>query len=204
MGKVIDARGKACPMPVVLAKQQMDAGEDTFTIQVDNTVAVQNLQRLADSQGFRTTVEGSGAEYVIAFHRAPGATAPAQGAAAAANPAAPAARAEDWALYIARETMGEGDPELGRNLARMCLYALTQSTHLPRWILCLNGGVKLATVDEQAAGHLRELAEKGVEVLVCGTCLNYYGLTEQLKAGRVSNLYELLEKLQQAGKVVSL
>ena len=56
MGKVIDARGKACPMPVVLAKQQMDAGEDSFTIQVDNTVAVQNLQRLADSQGFPESI----------------------------------------------------------------------------------------------------------------------------------------------------
>ncbi len=200
MIKEIDARGKNCPIPVVMAKKEIDAGATAFVVQVDNAVVVQNLQRLADSQGFRTTVEGSGEAYSVEFHRAPEDVQPPRADAEeiCETPVQP----KNWALLVARETLGEGDPELGRTLARMFFYALTQTEDLPQWVLCLNGGVKLATLDPQVAGHLRELEERGVQVLVCGTCLEYYGLTGQLQAGRVSNMYELLEQLQKAGKVV--
>ena len=87
---------------------------------------------------------------------------------------------------------------------KMFFYTLTQSDDLPASILFMNGGVKLPVHNEQIAGHLRELSSKGVEILVCGTCLNFYHLAEQLQVCTVSNMYEIVERMKQAGKVISL
>lgn len=78
------------------------------------------------------------------------------------------------------DIIGSGDRELGGNLMRMFFYTLAQSEDLPRSILFMNDGVKLPVGDSQVVEHLNALQAKGVEVLVCGTCLNFYGLTEQL------------------------
>lgn len=61
MSTIIDAKGKPCPTPVILAKQAMAAGEHSFTVLVDNTTAVENLKRLAGNQGFGAAVtQGEG------------------------------------------------------------------------------------------------------------------------------------------------
>ena len=153
MNRIIDAKGKNCPIPVVMAKKEIDGGLTAFTIEVDNATAVENLQRLADSQGFRTTVQSGGGVFSIDFTKAP---------------CEPCAAAD----------------------AVISLF--------------MNGGVKLPVHNEQIVEHLRELLTKGVEILVCGTCLNFYHLAEQLQVGTVSNMYEIVERMKQAGKVISL
>ena len=81
---------------------------------------------------------------------------------------------------------------------------MTQSDVRPGTVIFMNGGVKLAVLDEQILEHLKVLAEKGVNILVCGTCLNYYGLTDKLACGQVSNMYEIYECMARAGKVITL
>ncbi len=198
MSRIIDAKGKACPMPVMMAKEAITAGESEFTVLVDNTTAVGNLQRLAKNQGFDATVtEGEGV-YSLAFVKNGNAPAP------AAEAAAPAACGAGYTVFVGRDIIGSGDRELGTNLMRMFFYTLAQSDDLPRSVLFMNAGVKLPTEDEQVIEHLKTLVEKGVEVQVCGTCLNFYGLSDKLAVGAVSNMYDIVSQMQAAAKVITV
>lgn len=197
----IDALGKACPQPVILAKKALDAGAAELTVAVDNSTAVQNLTRLAASQGLQITVEEKENSFELHFFR---------GAAGAANPAvlppetAPVA-GSGCAVFIGKDHVGEGDPELGYSLMKMALYTLAQGKNPPASLLFMNSGVKLpAGREQQVLDSLDQLIAQGAEVLVCGACLNFYGLADQLKAGRISNMYEILETMQGAEKVISL
>ena len=198
MSPIIDARGKACPTPVIMAKKAISAGESTFTVLVDNTTAVENLKRLAENQGFDAAVTEQGGAFHLAFVRT--------GCAAceeAVNSPLPAPGG-DWAVFVGRDIIGDGDRELGTNLMRMFFYTLSQGEDKPGAVLFMNAGVKLPTLDEQVADHLKALSDSGTEILVCGTCLNFYGITDQLKVGTVSNMYDIVTRMQKAGKVISL
>lgn len=198
MSPIIDARGKACPTPVIMAKKAISAGESTFTVLVDNTTAVENLKRLAENQGFDAAAAEAEGVFSVAFTRT--------GCAAceeAVNAPLPAPGG-DWAVFVGRDIIGDGDRELGTNLMRMFFYTLSQGEDKPGAVLFMNAGVKLPTLDEQVVEHLKALSAVGVEILVCGTCLNFYGLTEQLRVGTVSNMYDIVTRMQKAGKVISL
>ena len=199
MSHIIDAKGKACPTPVILAKGAISQGMAQFTVLVDNTTAVENLKRLAGNQGFAYAVREEGGAYAVDFSR--GEDCPACEAVINSPIAPPGA---GWAVFVGRDTIGEGDRELGTNLMRMFFYTLAQGEDKPAAILFMNGGVKLPTQDQQVAEHLKALTEAGVEVLVCGTCLNFYHLADQLQVGTVSNMYDIVSRMQQAGKVISL
>lgn len=203
----LDAVGKACPMPVVMAKKELDAGCGDLTVAVDNAVAVENLRRLASEKGLQLSVE----EKAGVHHVHIGGTG--EAAAASASAAAVAPNAEPrcapqgcgYAVFIGRDHVGDGAEELGQNLMKMAIYTLSQSDDVPAYLLFMNGGVKLLTGDEQQViDGLHALIEKGCEVLVCGTCLNYYGLSDKLKAGIVSNMYDILGRMQRAAKVIAL
>ena len=198
MSPIIDARGKACPTPVIMAKKAISAGESTFTVLVDNTTAVENLKRLAENQGFDAAVTEQGGAFHLAFVRT--------GCAAceeAVNSPLPAPGG-GWAVFVGRDIIGDGDRELGTNLMLMFFYTLSQGEDKPGAVLFMNAGVKLPTLDEQVAEHLKVLSAAGVEILVCGTCLNFYGFTDRLRVGTVSNMYDIVTRMQKAGKVISL
>ena len=195
----IDAKGKACPMPVMLAKKEMETGCDALSITVDNAIAVQNLTRLAESQGFSAeTAEEAGGCFTITMHRtgAPVSEAPAE--ILSCTVPAPS----DYVVFAGRDVIGEGDAELGHSLIKMFFYTLSEKTDLPSAILFMNHGVRLVTENQQTIEHLKVLEQRGVRLIVCGTCLNYYGLTEKLAVGGVTNMYSIVEKLAGAGKVV--
>lgn len=197
MSRIIDAKGQACPKPVLMAKEAITAGETEFTVLVDNTTAVGNLQRLAGNQGFDVSVSEGEGVYSLSFVRngqAPVAEAPVCAAPTGAG----------YAVFVGRDIIGSGDRELGTNLMRMFFYTLAQSDDLPSSILFMNAGVKLPAGDEQVEEHLKALADKGVEIHVCGTCLNFYGITDKLAVGTVSNMYDIVSKMQAAGKVITV
>jgi len=202
----IDAKGKACPMPVIMVKKELESGCSDLTVAVDNAVAVENLTRLAEGKGLSVTVaEQSGMFNVrmVGGGAAPAAEAPAAAAAAIATACSPAGCG--YAVFIGKDHVGEGAPELGDNLLKMAIYTLSQSDDIPAALLFMNSGVRLpAGGEQQIIDNLNELTAKGCEVLVCGACLNFYGLTEQLKAGQVSNMYDILERMRRAAKVITL
>ena len=198
--KLIDAKGQNCPIPVIMAKKEIDAGQNEFLIEVDNPTAVENLQRLADSQGYRTTVESAGGIFRITFVK-PSCEVCSEAQAVIAQPAPKTGR---WSVFVGKDIIGGGDETLGRSLLKMFFYTLTESEDLPSSILFMNGGVKIPVEDDQIVEHLRVLADRGVKIIVCGTCLNFYQLTDRLQIGTVSNMYDIVEQMKQADKVISL
>lgn len=197
----IDARGQACPLPVVRTKKALaEMGEGVLETLVDNKTAVGNLEALGRTLKVPTAVEERGeAEFAVTFTK--GAPAGADEAPAAACEAAPAADGPR-VVVLSSEFMGAGDDELGAVLMKAFVFALTQQDALPSAVLLYNGGVKLSCEGSPVLDDLKKLAAEGVEVLSCGTCLNHYGMAEQLAVGDVTNMYVIVERQLQAAVVV--
>ena len=105
-------------------------------------------------------------------------------------------------VAVDTDAMGRGSEELGRTLMKGFLFAVGQLPELPKTILFYNGGARLTTEGSDSLEDLKKLEAQGVEILTCGTCLNYYGLTDKLAVGSVTNMYTIVEKLAGAGKVI--
>jgi selenium metabolism protein YedF len=193
MNYQIDARGKACPTPVIMAKKESDSGREQFSVLVDNQTAVENLKRFGSANGYETAVSDKGADFEIEFVKSQSLC---EAAALQSN--------KSWAVFVSREGIGEGDPELGATLLKMFFYTLAQDRNIPQYILFMNNGVKVPANNEQVVEHLQTLKESGAEILVCGTCLNFYGLADQLKVGLVSNMYDIAGAMSTVDKVITL
>lgn len=108
-------------------------------------------------------------------------------------------------LFIGSDVIGRGENyELGSLLVQKFLHEVGGHRLIPGTIILMNNGVKLVTGDSLVAGELKKLAEKGVEVLACGTCLQRLELTDKVTAGKISNMSDITDILLKATKVISL
>ncbi len=197
----VNAIGDACPLPVIKTMNALKelGGAGTVEVLVDNEVAVQNLTRLAENKGCTIRTEMvSEKEYRVTL-TASGAVE--QTGNEASFCTVPAAQ-KKIVVVIAADHMGEGNDELGKILLKGYLFALTQQETLPSTILFYNGGASVTCEGSASLDDLRELAKLGVEILTCGTCLNYYGLTDKLRVGEITNMYVIAEKQLQADLVL--
>jgi len=201
----IDARGKNCPIPVIMANKEIEKNVLSFTILVDNAIAVENLKKLAQNKGYGVEIKSVDSDYSINFT---GNEISTQKNTSALSDLFPetniSVSTTDWVLFMGKDIIGAGDTVLGGNLIKMYFYTLSQGTSLPKAILFMNAGVKLPTTNDQVIEHLKVLAEKGCEILVCGACLDFYQLTDQLQVGTISNMFDITEKINGASKVVTL
>lgn len=198
MSKNIDARGKNCPMPVIMAKKEIEQGGKFFTVQVDNKIAVENLRKFAKSQGYEVNIEEANGNFNVRFSNG---CEECEEILAKVENRKPIG---DWCIFVNKSTIGIGNEELGQSLMKMFLYTIAEGSDYPKTILFMNEGVKVPTLNEQAIEHLKELEEVGVELLVCGACLDFYGLQEKLLAGKVSNMYAIVEVMKSSAKVITL
>ncbi len=197
MTKTVDARGLPCPQPVILTRTALQENEEVITI-VDNDTARHNVLRMARKEGCAVEVEEK--EDGIYLHITRGEAPQEEPALEAAKPAA-----GPLVLVVPSELMGRGEhEELGRVLIRGFFHTLGEVEPLPDAIIFFNSGVKLVVEGSPVVEDLKGLAERGVEILACGTCLGYYELKDKVAVGEVSNMYTIAETLLQAGKVVSL
>ena len=187
---VIDARGLPCPQPVILTKKALEGGAaGRIEVLVDNEAAKENVLRFAGFSGRPAEAqpaEGGSTRVVIteAAEAAPVKTAPGE------------TRPDRIAtIFIPADKLGHGDDELGALLMRGFIYALSEGGEKPSRIILMNGGVRLAVEGSECLANLRRLAHDGTEILVCGTCLDYFKLKDRLAVGRVSNMYEITELL---------
>ena len=196
----VDARGDACPLPVVKAKKAISElkGEGQVEVLVDNEIAVQNLTKMAQQKGYQYSAEKlAEQEYRVLFTvGAP------EAAAEEPIPACVPDARTDTVVAIGSDKMGVGAEELGKTLLKAFVFALTQQDSLPKTVLFYNGGASLTCEGSPMLEDLKALEAQGVEIMTCGTCLNFYGLTEKLAVGSVTNMYTIVEKLTQAGNVV--
>lgn len=195
----IDARGDACPLPVVKAKKAIAdlQGAGQVEVLVDNEIAVQNLTKMAQQKGFGSAAEKRAErEYRVVFTVGEAAPTPEE-----PETCTPDVRT-DTVVAIGSDKMGVGSDELGKTLMKAFVFALTQQDTLPKTILFYNGGASLTCAGSPMLEDLKALEAQGVEILTCGTCLNFYGLTEKLAVGGVTNMYVIAEKMLGAGNVV--
>lgn len=201
----IDARGLACPQPVLETKRVLDqALSSHFRVLVDNEAAKENVSRFAMSRGCQVSVrsEGNGLHELTVTGEGtrPDPNVPEELPSCAVPEAA---TSQKCVVYVGTSCVGRGDDELGAKLMRGFLRTWIDAPALPWRIIFMNSGVKLTTVDEEAVDAVSMLAHRGVEVLSCGTCLQHFGLEKELKVGKVTNMYEVIESLSAATKVIS-
>ena len=197
MTNIVDARGMACPIPVVKANQALaQMTEGILEVHVDNPVAVENLKRMALQKGLPVkTEQPEDSHYVV--------TIPVTGAVDAAMPELTCTDcAGNTVVAVDTDSMGRGNDELGAVLIKGFLFAVSRLETLPKTVLFYNGGAKLTTEGSASLEDLRLMEQQGVEILTCGTCLNYYGLTDQLAVGSVTDMYTIVERLSRAEKVI--
>ena len=197
MTNIVDARGMACPIPVVKANQALaQMTEGILEVHVDNTVAVENLKRMALQKGLPVkTEQPEDSHYVV--------TIPVTGAVDTAMPELTCTDcAGNTVVAVDTDSMGRGNDELGAVLIKGFLFAVSRLETLPKTVLFYNGGAKLTTEGSASLEDLRLMEQQGVEILTCGTCLNYYGLTDQLAVGSVTDMYTIVERLNRAEKVI--
>ena len=191
--RTVDARGLACPEPVILTRKALaQGGFDLLELIVDDGAARENVLRFATfAQAGIEAVTEDGPDTHILIR-------PSGAPVAEPESRLPEGRPTSaTTVFIASEGIGRGDEQLAALLMRGFLYTLTESGEPPLRIILMNGGVKLAVEGSDSLVNLRRLADQGVEILACGTCLEFHGLKDALAVGRVSNMYELADLLQQ-------
>ena len=192
----IDARGLACPKPVINTKKELDNIEEGIVVvTVDNHIAKQNILKLSNSLNCESrvikdekdliSIEIKKGENVIIEEQVKD-------------------ELENKCIFISSNKMGKGNDELGEILMKGFIYTLTESKPYPKSILLVNSGVKLSTENYDTVQNLKILEESGVEILSCGTCLDYYGLKESIKVGSITNMYTIVDIMKNSSQTISI
>ena len=190
----IDARGLACPQPVLMAKAELEKIEEgVITILVDNKGSSINVKNFCESNGHTATVTDKDEYYQIDI---------AKGYECSIAEAKSADT--NLVVFVSGECVGSEEEKLGKMLMKGFLGNLKNLDIKPKTVILVNNAVRMTTVNEETAAILKELTELGTEVLSCGICLNYFGLVDELKAGSVTDAHTVGNKLVNADKVVRL
>ncbi|MCK9217514.1 MAG: sulfurtransferase-like selenium metabolism protein YedF [Firmicutes bacterium] len=200
--KEIDARGLQCPQPVILTKKALEEiGEGQVMTIVDNYIAKENVSRLAANLNLKYFIEEKEDLYFIKITK----DFDSKKEIMELDKDLKAEEKTDKngiVIVIEGEKMGSGDDVLGDVLMKSYIYALTEVSPLPKTVIFLNGGVRLVTEGSAVLDSVMKLDELGVEIISCGTCLDYYGLNESLKVGLVGNMYSIVEAMHNSEKTI--
>lgn len=207
--KSLNMLGKPCPIPVVEAKKVLASPKEPgVEVIVDNIVAVQNLQKMADGLGYTFTHrQTDDSIYTVEILQQAGSIAPVPAQKAKPEPVVQQANGVDASapvVLITTNSMGTGSEELGKILMKGFIYSLTELSPAPSAVLFLNGGVHLTCEGSNALGDLQALQQKGCRIASCGTCLNYYSLTESLRAGEIIDMMGIANTLATVAKVITI
>lgn len=197
----VNAMGDNCPIPVIKTKKAMQAlkGPETIEVLVDNEIAVQNVSKMAGGAGGQVSSEKlKDAEFKVTIVME-GALKAEEGEEEAS--CVPDARS-NTVVVVPSDRMGSGNDELGKVLIKGFIFAVTQLDTLPKTMLFYNGGATLTTEGSDSLADLKSLEAQGVEIMTCGTCLDYYGLKDKLAVGTVTNMYSIVETMANAGKII--
>ena len=198
--KIIDARGLSCPQPVILTKKALEDNARVTTV-VDNETALENVKRLAGKFGCAVTVESQG-KGIYEIHIGRGAdfnkdqdfVASCQTGAAPSGP---------FVIAVTEDKMGRGDDELGTVLIKSFVHTVADLGKKPDVMIFYNTGVKLTIEGSDVLEDLKQMNSEGVQILVCGTCLNYFEIKDKLAVGTVSNMYDIVETMSSAGRLLT-
>ena len=196
----VDCRGLSCPQPVIATKDALEAGNRLLEVVVDNEGARDNVTRFAQDRN--CIVSGSGPENGCWTLMVKAGRVCRRKQAAAENYSCASAKNGGLVYVISSASMGRGNDDLGRALLQSYIQTIHEIIPLPEKILLYNEGVRLVAEDSGALNALAQLQGQGVEILACGTCLNFYELRASLKVGKITDMYEIMNTVNNAAKVV--
>ena len=196
---MIDCRGMACPQPVIKTREALEQKPASVTVLVDNAPASENVRRLLEKSGYGSVKveQREAALWAVNASASCAACAEAEAVIEAAGE-----RTSRTLVFLSTETLGHGSDELGAKLMANFLLPLPEMGANLWRVVMVNGGVKLASQPGRALDALKKLEEKGVSLLVCGTCLEYFGLLEQKQVGETTNMLDIVTSLDLADKVI--
>lgn len=198
---IVDARGQICPKPLILTKQALDGNAvgTAITVLVDNETSCQNVERFLRDNGMPPAVSREGEVFTLAFTKAGASLVSPQAEAYCV----PAAGGGSYVISLASDTVGRGSPELGAILVKGLLETLKAVTPAPTHLILYSSGILLAVDGSPHAETLKAIEARGIRVMICGTCVDYYGKKAEIHLGTISNMLTLLEIQAAAGKVIA-
>jgi len=192
----IDARGLACPKPVINTKKELDKiQEGIVEVIVDNNIAKENILKLSKSLNCEVTIKKEKDEFIVIEIKKGNAS---------VQESKKEEELENTCIFISSDKMGRGNDELGEVLIKGYIYTLTESKPYPKHIVLVNSGIKLSTENSHTIENLKILEDNGVEILSCGTCLDYYDLKDKLQVGSFTNMYTIVEIMKNSSKNISI
>lgn len=193
MSHIIDCMGLKCPQPVIQTKKYFDSIESgDATIVVDNEVSKNNVIKYAGSSGYQTKVDRKDGTYLITIKKVH------------ESNDIPDIEEKRLTILVSSNVLGSGDDNLGAALMKSYFYALAEGDIVPKDLLFLNSGVKLAVEGSDVLESLIKLEERGVNIASCGTCLDFYQLKDKLVIGEITNMYTIIEKMHLATNTIKL
>lgn len=197
MSTNIDARGLVCPQPVIVTKKALESiVSGVVIITVDNRIAKENIIKFATAHGCGVSITEQDGDFSLKITKVEQLSEPS---------ITPQSVATSETVYlITQDTLGHGNRELGAVLMKSFVYTLLEAKPVPKAILFMNAGILLTIEDSPVLPHLCKLADAGVEILSCGTCLDYYKVKDRLAVGTVTNMYTIVETMSVATKVITL
>lgn len=192
MKQTVDARGLAYPEPVIMTKKALDSQEVSEVLAiVDNSLALENISLMARTMNLGSMVEEQDGLFYINITK---------------EEAVPQKQGlKGGALVLVKSNvLGQGDDQLGSTLMKNFIYTLTQMEGELQTLIFLNGGVLLTTAGSEVLQQIKKLEKSGVVVVSCGTCLDFYGLTDKLEVGSIGNMYTIVEEIFHARKLIVL
>ena len=195
----INAVGLACPAPVIKTKEALEEqAADQITVLVDNEAARENVTRFLASKGFATSARADDGVFCV------------EGA--ASDQTCPLDQAEEnpgqetrkIMVLIATDRLGYGDEDLGRKLLFSFIQTLEEMGPDLWRLVFVNNGVKLTVSGSDILPVLQDYEAKGLQILVCGTCLTHFNLLEQKEVGQTTNMLDIVTAMQLADKVINI
>ncbi|MBF7096468.1 sulfurtransferase-like selenium metabolism protein YedF [Alkalibacter mobilis] len=202
MKRELNEMGKACPIPVIETKNMLASMHDgdILTVLVDNYIAVQNITKMAAQ--LKLDIESrkiNDKEYSVDITVKKNAVATDD---IEDVLCLPDSIRKNTVIMLGSDKFGEGDDDLGRILMKGYIYALTELEKLPQTVIMYNSGARLSSKASESVGDLKILESQGVEILTCGTCIDYLGLDKDPEVGTVTNMYVIAEKISEATKLI--
>ena len=195
--KIVIATGLACPQPVVLAKKAIEL-HDRIKVIVDNDTALENIKRLGAKLACEVKAEKKdNGTFEIDLTRKVGV-----GPVKEEGNLSPSELSGPFVIVLSENKMGRGNDELGYVLVRAFLHTIAEQSQKPDVMIFYNTGVKLTVQGSEVLDDLKALERAGVEILVCGTCLNYFEVKDKLEVGVVSNMYDIAATMSRAGRLI--
>ena len=201
--KIIDARGKLCPQPVIMTKKEADSGENEITVIVDNETAKSNVLKFGAKLNFITGAEDKGDGMYIYLNKEVCKECEVI-IEEAHHERNVNVKEDNKGFVIGSDILGKGADDLGRILMKSFIYTVSEKKPYPNFMIFLNSGVKLTVEGSESLEELKKLENGGVKIVSCGTCLDFFEIKSKLEVGSISNMYDIVDIISESDNAVMI